>query len=381
MAAPASLAAFFIHGKKSNLSCLDGGIGFSSLPGLAETRAPLAWMPIARLGASALPTCPQRQQQQQQTADQNRLKSPTRLRDEAFKNWGTGGGLIWDQESLFPIPIRRSSGGPLAKLHGRARPARYSPQHRRQEAEPGRRGCWAKHLLAVVGGKPGKVACAVPRRYRPRRRRCSIISPRRREIGGPVALRHPLGPVSLTEGQSQASIFNDLGAWLQCAMEGEMVDQQTAKDRLIDRRSVLRTGAALAPAPRLMAGRQRRLSANSWSVPGACERAKDSRFLVTWRKAHVVVCSTHFGIDIAEPLATQAVLSPAFLRSPLFRLFPRPRPQRIPFPNLVPEISAGTRTSGIFSSTLRRVRLTGRSRPILTIPITAKCQNGGFFAW
>jgi hypothetical protein len=41
--------------------------------------------------------------------------------------------------------------------------------------------------------------------------------------------------------------------------------------------------------------------------------------------------------------------------------------------HLVPEISAGTRTSGIFSSTRRRVRLTGRSRPILTIPITAKC--------
>ena len=109
-------------------------------------------------------------------------------------------------------------------------------------------------------------ACAVPRRYRPRRRRCSIISPRRREVGGPVVLRNLRGPVSLTGGQSQAS-FNDLGAWLQCAVEGEMVDQPTAKDRLIDRRSVLRTGAALAPAPRPVAGRQRRPSANSWSVP------------------------------------------------------------------------------------------------------------------
>jgi hypothetical protein len=34
--------------------------------------------------ARALPTCPQRQQQQQ-TADRNRLKSPTRSRDEAKK--------------------------------------------------------------------------------------------------------------------------------------------------------------------------------------------------------------------------------------------------------------------------------------------------------
>jgi hypothetical protein len=65
--------------------------------------------------------------------------------------------------------------------------------------------------------------------------------------GAIVALRHLRGPVSLTGGQSQASIFNDLGGWLQCAMEGEMVNQPTAKDRLIDRRGVLRTGAALAP--------------------------------------------------------------------------------------------------------------------------------------
>src|SRR5580704_4320818 len=70
-------------------------------------------------------------------------------------------------------------------------------------------------------------------------------------------------------------------------MEGEMGNQPTAKDRLIDRRGVLRTGAALAPAPRLMAGRQRRLSAKSWSVPDACERAKDSRFRVTWRKVRM----------------------------------------------------------------------------------------------
>jgi hypothetical protein len=60
-------------------------------------------------------------------------------------------------------------------------------------------------------------ACAVPRRYHPRRGRCSIISPRRREFGGPIAVRHLRGPVSLTGGQSQASIFNDPGAWLQCA--------------------------------------------------------------------------------------------------------------------------------------------------------------------
>src|SRR5258706_14397114 len=70
-----------------------------------------------------------------------------------------------------------------------------------------------------------------------------------------IALRHLRGPVSLTGGQSQASIFNDLRAWLRCAMEGEMVNQPTAEDRLIDRRSVLRTGAALAAAgPALLHG-------------------------------------------------------------------------------------------------------------------------------
>jgi hypothetical protein len=67
-------------------------------------------------------------------------------------------------------------------------------------------------------------------------------------MGIDIALRYLRGPVSLTGGQSQASIFNDLGAWLQCAMEGEMVNQPTAKDRLIHRRGVLRTVAALAPA-------------------------------------------------------------------------------------------------------------------------------------
>src|SRR5258708_24250133 len=70
-----------------------------------------------------------------------------------------------------------------------------------------------------------------------------------------IALRHLRGPVSLTGGQSQASIFNDLSAWLRCAMEGEMVNQPTAEDRLIDRRSVLRAGAALAAAgPSLLHG-------------------------------------------------------------------------------------------------------------------------------
>ena len=69
------------------------------------------------------------------------------------------------------------------------------------------------------------------------------------------ALRHLRGPVSLTGVQSQASIFNDLRAWLGYAMEGEMVNQPTAEDRLIDRRSVLRTGAALAVAgPALLHG-------------------------------------------------------------------------------------------------------------------------------
>src|SRR6202163_3293326 len=70
-----------------------------------------------------------------------------------------------------------------------------------------------------------------------------------------IALRHLRGPVSLTGGQRQASIFNDLRAWLRCAMEGEMVNQPIAEDRLIDRRSVLRTGAALAAAgPALLHG-------------------------------------------------------------------------------------------------------------------------------
>src|SRR5258706_1243782 len=70
-----------------------------------------------------------------------------------------------------------------------------------------------------------------------------------------IALRHLRGPVSLTGGQSQASIFNDLRAWLRCAMEGEMVNQPAAEGRLIDRRSVLRTGAALAAAgPALLHG-------------------------------------------------------------------------------------------------------------------------------
>jgi hypothetical protein len=40
-------------------------------------------------------------------------------------------------------------------------------------------------------------------------------------------------------------------------------------------------------------------------------------------------------------------LSPAFLQSPLFRLFWWLRQQKIPLPDLVPEISAGTRTSGL----------------------------------
>src|SRR6516225_7870364 len=70
-----------------------------------------------------------------------------------------------------------------------------------------------------------------------------------------IALRHLRGAASLTGGQSQASIFNDLRAWLRCAMEGEMVNQPTAEDRLIDRRSVLRAGAALAAAgPSLLYG-------------------------------------------------------------------------------------------------------------------------------
>src|SRR5260370_30966559 len=70
-----------------------------------------------------------------------------------------------------------------------------------------------------------------------------------------IALRHLRGPVSLTGGQSQASIFNDQRAWLRCAMDGQMVNPPTAEDRLIDRRSVLRTAAALAAAgPALLHG-------------------------------------------------------------------------------------------------------------------------------
>ena len=76
---------------------------------------------------------------------------------------------------------------------------------------------------------------------------------------------------------------------------------------------------------------------------------------------------------------SQAVLSPAFLRSPLFRLFRRPRPQRIPFPNLGPEISGGTRTSGTFSSTPRRGRFTGQSKLILTIPMSANVKMAVVF--
>jgi hypothetical protein len=54
------------------------------------------------------------------------------------------------------------------------------------------------NISRAVSGEAGRVsnppiqsiyACAVPRRYRPRRRRCSIISPRRLGIG-PVALQH-----------------------------------------------------------------------------------------------------------------------------------------------------------------------------------------------
>ena len=51
--------------------------------------------------------------------------------------------------------------------------------------------------------------------------------------------------------------------------------------------------------------------------------------------------------------------------------FQETHPQTL-FPNLVLEISVGTSTSGIFSSTLPRVRVTGRSRPIRNIPTTAK---------
>src|SRR5215471_15743822 len=70
-----------------------------------------------------------------------------------------------------------------------------------------------------------------------------------------IALRHLCGPVSLTGDQSKASIFNDLRARLRCAMEGEMVSQPIAEDRLIDRRRVLRAGAALAAAgPALLHG-------------------------------------------------------------------------------------------------------------------------------
>src|ERR1700693_5435317 len=69
------------------------------------------------------------------------------------------------------------------------------------------------------------------------------------------ALRHLRSPVSLTGGQSQASIFNDLREWLRCAMEGEMVNQPTAENRLIHRRRLLRPGAALAAAgPALLHG-------------------------------------------------------------------------------------------------------------------------------
>jgi hypothetical protein len=58
-------------------------------------------------------------------------------------------------------------------------------------------------------------------------------------------------------------IFNDLRAWLRSAMEGEMVNQPTAEDRLIDRRSVLRTGAALAAGQRCYTERMPKRSPDS----------------------------------------------------------------------------------------------------------------------
>src|SRR6516164_6047619 len=97
-------------------------------------------------------------------------------------------------------------------------------------------------------------------------------------------------------------------------MEGEMVNQPTAKDRLIDRRSVLRTGAALAPAPRLMAGRQRRLSANSWSVPDPWERAKDSRFRVTRRKVRASSFAAHIASRLFVSIFIFA-LPPSYART------------------------------------------------------------------
>jgi hypothetical protein len=46
-------------------------------------------------------------------------------------------------------------------------------------------------------------------------------------------------------------------------MEGEMVNQPTAEDRLIDRRSVLRTGAALAAGQRCYTERMPKRSPDS----------------------------------------------------------------------------------------------------------------------
>src|SRR6516165_5620739 len=50
-------------------------------------------------------------------------------------------------------------------------------------------------------------------------------------------------------------MLKNLRAQLRCAMEGAMVNQPTAEDRLIDRRTLLQTGAALAAAgPALLYG-------------------------------------------------------------------------------------------------------------------------------
>ena len=154
-----------------------------------------------------------------------------------------------------------------------------------------------------------------------------------------------------------------------------MVNQPTAKDRLIDRRSVLQTGAALAPAPRLMAGRQRRLGANSWSVPEACERAKDSRFRETWRSAHVVVCSTHFGIDVAEPLARRRCCRRLSCAHP-YSVFFRGRARRgFHSPTWVPRFWVERELLGLWARPPAGFGSRANDNDP-NYPYTSECQNG-----
>jgi hypothetical protein len=155
-----------------------------------------------------------------------------------------------------------------------------------------------------------------------------------------------------------------------------MVNQPTAKDRLIDRRSVLRTGAALAPAPRLMAGRQRRLSANSWSVPGACERAKDSRFRVTWRKVRMSSFAARILVSTLRSRLHAGGVVAGFLAVTLIPSFSAAAPAEDSIPQL------GSRDFG-WNANFWDFQLApppgsahGPMKTDPNYPYTSECQNG-----